>query len=151
MWRRLLAMALLLGACAFNKFGPWLDESGQPLEGSQVLQYQGFEECGHEDVVFLSFFGRMYAQDDEGVLGELHGQDGEVLTFEVLEEVPEGVTPRGVTLGDREIYFSEASFEDYLYVHRESDGLTERWPRAETECDRRGGLEAGPDATAGPG
>ena len=65
----LIALALVLGACAFNQYGPWLDESGQPLEGSQVLQYQGFEECGHEDVVFLSFFGRMYAQDEDGVLG----------------------------------------------------------------------------------
>jgi hypothetical protein len=142
MRRLAIVLVALLGACAFNKYGPWLDESGQPLEGSQVLQYQGFAECGHEDVVFLSFFGRMYAQDEDGVLGELHSEDGETLTFATLEDVPEGVTARGMTLGDREIYFGDATLDDYLYIHREGDGLTERWPRAEVDCDRRGGFEA---------
>ena len=141
--RLLLALALGLGACAFNQYGPWLDESGQPLEGSQVLQYQGFEECGHEDVVFFSFFGRMYAQDEDGVLGQLQSEDGEALTFATLEQVPEGVVARGMTLGDREIYFEDATLDDYLYIHREGDGLTERWPRAEIDCDRRGGFQTG--------
>ena len=132
-------MTLVVGGCTFNQYGPWLDESGKPLEGSQVLQYQGFEDCGHEDVVFLTFFGRMYAQDEDGVLGELTSEDGEVLTYAILDEVPEGAVARGFTLGDKEIYFEDASREDYIYIHRGGDGLTERWPRAEIECDRRGG------------
>jgi hypothetical protein len=140
-----IVLILLLGACAFNQFGPWRDESGQPLEGSQVLQYQGFEECGHEDVVFLSFFGRMYAQDDDGVLGQLTSDDGQVLTFEILDEIPTGVVARGLTLGDREIYFDDATLDDYLYVHRNDEGTTERWPRAEIDCDRRGGFETDSD------
>ena len=140
MRRLLLLLVLLHGACAFNQFGPWRDESGQPLEGSQVLQYQGFEECGHEDVVFLWFFGRMYAQDDEGVLGDLTAEDGEILTFEILDEMPDGAIARHVTLGDREIYYDDQTVEDYLYVHRAEEGTTERWPRAEFDCDRRGRL-----------
>jgi hypothetical protein len=147
----LLLSVLLLSACAFNQFGPWRDESGQPLEGSQVLQYQGFEECGHEDVVFLSFFGRMYAQDDDGVLGELISEDGEVLTFAILDEIPDGVVARRLTLGDREIYFEDATLDDYLYIHRNDEGRTERWPRAEIDCDRRGGFEADSDTGDGSG
>jgi hypothetical protein len=147
----LLLLVLLLGACAFNQFGPWRDESGQPLEGSQVLQYQGFEECGHEDVVFLSFFGRMYAQDDDGVLGQLTSEDGEALSFAILDEIPEGVVARGLTLGDREIYFEDATLDEYLYIHRNDEGRTERWPRAEIDCDRRGGFEADSDTSVGSG
>lgn len=143
----LVLTVLVLGACGFNQFGPWRDESGQPLEASQVLQYSGFEECGHEDVVFLSFFGRMYAQDDDGVLGQLISDDGEVLTFALLDEIPNGVVARGLTLGDREIYFEDASLDEYLYIHRNDDRRTERWPRAEIDCDRRGGFE--PDAATG--
>jgi len=142
MRRLLVGVALVLSACSLNQFGPWLDESGQPLEGSQVLQYQGFEECGHEDVVFLSFFGRMFAQDEDGVLGQLKSENGEILTFAILDEVPKGVTARGLTLGDREIYFGDTTLDDYLYIHRGGDGRTERWPRAESDCDRRGGFEA---------
>lgn len=147
----LLSLALLIGACAFNQLGPWRDESGQPLEGSQVLQYQGFEECGHEDVVFISFFGRMYAQDDDGVLGELISEEGEVLTFAILDEVPDGVVARGLTLGDREIYFADATLDEYLYIHRNDEGRTERWPRAEIDCDRRGGFETDQAARSGTG
>ncbi len=143
MRRLLVVLLLILGGCGFNQFGPWLDESGQPLEGSQVLQYAGFEECGHEGVVFLSFFGRMYAQDDDGVLGELTSGDGEVLTYALLDQIPDGVVARGLTLGDREIYYEDATLDDYLYIHRSNDGLTERWPRAETDCDRRGTFEPG--------
>ena len=151
MRRLLLLLVLLHGACAFNQFGPWRDESGQPLEGSQVLQYQGFEECGHEDVVFLLFFGRMYAQDDDGVLGQLTNEDGSVLTFAILDELPDGVVARGLTLGDREIYFADATLDDYLYIHRSGDGTTERWPRAEIDCDRRGGFETDSDKADGSG
>ena len=139
--RRLWLFVLLaVSACSMNQNGPWLDESGQPLEGSQVLQYQGFEECGHEDVVFISFFGRMYAQDEDGVLGELTSDDGETLTFSLLDQMPEGAIARHVTLGDREIYYDDETLEMYLYVHRGEEGVTERWPRAEFDCDRRGRL-----------
>ena len=127
---------LVITSCGLNQFRPWLDESGQRLEGSQVIEYRGFEECGHEDVVFLVFFGDMYAKDTGGVLGELRNASGEVLTYAMLDEVPTGVTPTGLTSGEREIYLDEATRADYLYVHGR-DG-TERWPRAEFPCDLPG-------------
>lgn len=130
-------LALLLTSCGLTQHGPWLDESGQRLEGSQLVEYQGFEECGHESVVFLVFFGDMYAKDTDGVLGELRNPSGDVLSYEVLDEVPPGVTATGLTSGEREIYFDEATRADYLYVHR-ADGRTERWPRAESPCDLPG-------------
>ncbi|MGH8928336.1 MAG: hypothetical protein ACRDWH_08300 [Acidimicrobiia bacterium] len=139
---RVVLLVVLLTACAgFGQFGPWLDESGQRLEGSQVVQYRGFEQCGHEQVIFLVFFGAMYAQDRHGVLGELHGANGDVLTYAVLDEIPEGVTATGITTTDREIYFDEDTRADYIYIHRDT-GRTERWPRAEIACDRPGSSQA---------
>lgn len=129
--------ALLVTSCGLTQFGPWLDESGQRLEGSQLVEYQGFVECGHDDVVFLVFFGDMYAKDPDGVLGELRNAAGEALSYAVLDEVPARANPTGLTSGQREIYLDDATREDYVYIVRE-DGRTERWPRAESPCDRPG-------------
>ncbi|MGQ0849612.1 MAG: hypothetical protein ACT4OP_10925 [Actinomycetota bacterium] len=132
-WAALLA----IGGCGFSQVGPWLDESGQRLEGSQLIQYPGFEQCGHQEVEFLVFFGDMYAKDLDGALGELANPAGEILSYALLQEIPEGVTARGFTFKDREIYYDEATLADYLYIHY-SNGNTERWPRAESPCDRPG-------------
>jgi hypothetical protein len=132
-----IALLLLLVSCNLNQYGPWLDESGQRLEGSQLIEYPGFKHCGHDKVVFMIFFGDMYAKDDRGVLGELHNAAGDTLTFTVLDEVPLEVEPTGLTAGEREIYFDDATRSDYLYI-RQADGRFERWPRAETPCDRPG-------------
>jgi hypothetical protein len=134
----LVSLCLVTVACGIGQFGPWLDESGQPLEGSQVLQYRGFEDCGHQEVVFFFFFGDLYAQDEDGVLGPLTNSAGEPLTFELLSEVPEGAEPTGIHLGPREIYLNPDIREDYIYVYRSDDDRTEQWPRAEIECDRPG-------------
>ncbi|MDP3983930.1 MAG: hypothetical protein Q8Q52_02840 [Acidimicrobiia bacterium] len=134
----MLVWLALASACTFNQFGPWLDESGQPLEGSQVLQYRGLETCGHEEVVFLLFFGELYARDDDGDLGQLTNPAGEVLTYAVLDEIPAGAEPTGIALRERELYFDPDTRADYLYIHRGDDGRTERWPRAEIDCDRPG-------------
>ncbi|HJQ94410.1 MAG TPA: hypothetical protein VJ935_01720 [Acidimicrobiia bacterium] len=133
----LLLTAVGIWGCTMAQTGPWLDESGQRLEGSQLIQYQGFEECGHERVQFIVFFGAMYARDPEGVLGGLTNEAGEPLSFEVTTEIPEGVMPQGFTFRDREIYFDPGTREDYLYVYFENGNL-ERWPRAESPCDRPG-------------
>jgi hypothetical protein len=117
--------------------GPWLDESGQRLEGSQLIQYQGFEECGHRGVQFIVYFGDMYAQDPAGVLGPLTNEAGEPLSYQVLTDIPEGVSAAGFTFRDREIYLNPETLEDYLYVYYENGNL-ERWPRAEFPCDRPG-------------
>ncbi|HKX74788.1 MAG TPA: hypothetical protein VJR05_05285 [Acidimicrobiia bacterium] len=133
---RLVWLLLLVAGCGLNRFGPWLDESGQRLEGSQVIQYQGFQTCGHEEVIFLFFFGDLYARDDDGDLGQLTNDEGEVLTFAVLDEPPAAAEPTGITHQDREIYFDPATREDYLYIRQPN--RTERWPRAEINCDRPG-------------
>ena len=44
---------------------------------------------------------------------------------------------QGITYGDREIYLDPETRDDYLYIHFEN-GSTERWPRAESDCDRPG-------------
>jgi hypothetical protein len=131
-----VGLLVALAAC-FPPNGPWLDESGQRLEGSQVVEYRGFRHCGHEDVHFLVFFGAMYAKDPDGDLGELLSEDGEVISYAVLDEVPAGAIAQGITFRDREIYFDPATRDDYLYI-RFDDGFTERWPRAESDCDRPG-------------
>jgi hypothetical protein len=139
--RRLLLIAalfLVTAACAFGQFGPWLDESGQPLEGSQVLQYRGFEDCGHQEVVFFFFFGDLYAQDEDGVLGPLTNSAGEPLEYALLDGVPEGAEATGIHLGTKEIYLNPDIREDYIYLYLSDDNRTEQWPRAEIDCDRPG-------------
>jgi hypothetical protein len=136
--RRLIVLtAVVLGACQLNELGPWLDESGQRLEGSQVLMFMGLQTCEHESVTFLNFFGALYAKDPDGVLGELRNPEGEVLTFEWLPEVPTGLEETNITHRDREILIG-ADRTDYLYLSL-GDGTAERWPRAEIDCDRPGG------------
>jgi hypothetical protein len=130
-------MLMLLAACNLNEHGPWLDESGQPLEGSQVVEYDGFSSCGHAKVTFIRFFGLMFAKDPGGVLGPLSGADDQPLTFELLTEIPAGVQASTITHNDREIFFDPTNREDYLYVHL-GDGTLERWPRAEIACDTPG-------------
>ena len=135
------ATTLLLGfsliACNQATTGPWLDESGQRLEGSQIIQYRGFEECGHQDVQFLFFFGDTYAKDPVGDLGPLTGAGGSELSYAILDEVPEGVTPQGFTYADQEIYFDPETLDDYIYIRYGGANL-ERWPRAEIPCDQPG-------------
>jgi len=145
MRRRFPLLGLLLVTACLNQMGPWLDESGQRLEGSQVIQYRGFQICGHDEVTFLFFFGDLYARDDHGDLGPLTNAEGEPLTYAVLDEIPQGAEPSGITFGQREIYFDSETRDDYLYIHRGNDGRTERWPRAESECDRPGS----PDSASG--
>jgi hypothetical protein len=141
--RSAVLLLVLLSACTANRFGPWLDPSGQPLEGSQVLEYAGFPECGHREVVFMMFFDRLFARDPEGVLGQLYNQAGDPLSFAVLAETPAGLTESGITHNDRQLLYDAANREDYVFV-RLGDGTVERWPRAEIACDRPGaGVTAG--------
>jgi hypothetical protein len=135
--RAAVVLALVLTACSFNDFGPWLDQSGQRLEGSQVLEYAGFPNCGHRKVTFMMFFGRLFARDPEGVLGQLYNQESEPLAFAVLPEEPPGLTESDITHNEREILYDAENREDYLYI-RLADDTVEQWPRAEIPCDRPG-------------
>ena len=131
----LAAVALVAAGCAFSEYGPWLSPTGARLEGSQVVEFEGFRECGQEDVVFIRFFGAQYAKDPDGVLGELRSVDGErVLAYAVLDDLPDGATGTGITHEGREIFLVESLREDYLFILR-PDGRVEQRPRAEVGCE----------------
>ena len=138
--RRLAASAVALvavvAACA-NQHGPWLNSAGRRLEGSEVVEFDGFSQCGQESVVFLRFFGDQYAKDPEGVLGPLTSAEGRPLSFVVLDEIPPGAEATGIHHGSREIYVDPATRADYIYM-RLGSGQVERWPRAEVPCGTEG-------------
>lgn len=136
----LVAVVLLLAGCATNRYGPWTSPSGDILSNSIIVEFQGFEECGTQDVTFLRFLGKQYAYDPEGELGPLAAPNGTVLTYAEMESPPPGAKPTGVRHRDREIWTSEADVDEYLYVVYDG-GFTQRWPRAETRCEpgARGG------------
>jgi len=131
----LVVAALVVTACAgMESFGPWVNADGQVMQASQVIQFRGFAACGQQKVVFLQFFGDQYAEDPEGVLGPLHGKDGRLLTFAILDAVPPGAEPTGIHHDGREIYVDPATRSDYVYIVY-ANGRVERWPRAEIACD----------------
>ena len=128
-----LALMAVVAACT-NQHGPWLNSAGRRLEGSEVVEYDGFNQCGQESVVFLRFFGDQYAKDPDGVLGTLTSAEGRPLSFAVLDQVPDGAEPTGIHHGSREIYVDPATRADYIYI-RLGTGQVERWPRAEVPCE----------------
>jgi hypothetical protein len=130
----LLVLVLALGACTINQRGPWVDGNGRRLLGSEVIEFDGFSDCGQKGVIFLRFFGDQYARDPDGVLGTLYAPtDGRVITFEVLDALPDGVEGTDITHAGREIYVGDDR-ADHLYV-RLPDGDVEQWPRAEVPCE----------------
>lgn len=132
----LVVLSLLLAACGLEQRGPWRNAAGRELMGSEVIEYRGFGACDWEQVIFLEFFGDTYAKDPDRVLGTLTSpDDGDELTFAVLDEPPPGVEATGITQGGREILVGDDRV-DYLYI-RLPGGDVERWPRAEVACERR--------------
>ncbi len=132
----LVVVAAVTAACT-NQHGPWLNSAGRRLEGSEVVEFDGFNQCDQESVTFLRFFGDQYAKDPEGVLGQLTSAEGRPLSFAILDEVPEGAEPTGIHHGSREIYVDPATRADYIYI-RLGTGQVERWPRAEVPCESDG-------------
>lgn len=131
----LSAVVVLVSACTLNQHGPWVDANGQQLQGSEMVEFDGFAACDWEKVVFIRLFGEQYAKDPEGVLGELRSPDtGDVVAFEVLASLPEGLEATGFTHAGRELYLGDDR-PDYIYI-RLPNGQVERWPRAEVECVR---------------
>lgn len=128
----LVAAALVLSACGLSR-GPWVDEYGQRLQGSQLVEYDGFASCDQERVVFIAFFGDTYAKDPLGRLGELRSlETGEPVTFASLTSLPPSAEATGITGAGREIFVADDR-TDYLYI-RLLNGTVERWPRAEVPC-----------------
>jgi hypothetical protein len=130
----LIGVLVLVSACGLNSRGPWITGDGRQLQGSEVIEYDGFAACDQQRVVFLFFFGDTYAKDDLGRLGPLASEvDGRLLTFEVGPDLlPESAFATGINHAGREIFIADDR-ADYLYI-RLANGMVERWPRAEVSC-----------------
>lgn len=130
----LVVLSVALAACQLNSQGPWVDANGNRMSGNDMIEFNGFAACDQQQVVFIQFFGDQYAKDLQNDLGELRSpENGEPLTFEVLDALPDGVEGTDITHAGREIFIAEDR-ADYIYV-RLPNGQAERWPRAEDTCD----------------
>lgn len=125
----------LLGACSLRERGPWVTAEGRRLQGSEVIEYDGFNQCDQERVIFMRFFGKQYARDPRRILGQLFSVEGQPIEFAILEEVPSGAEPTGIHHKEREIYLDQSLIEDFLFI-RLGNGRVEQWPRAEVPCLR---------------
>ena len=138
MSRRLIlsiaALALLAGACVAGDNGPWVNERGELISNAVLLEYQGLHACDQRDITYFQVFGRQYAKDPLGLLGQLVSEDGlRDLTYDESTVIPDTAEATGITHGNRELYFNEPDIDDYLYIV--IDGrIVERWPRAEFRC-----------------
>ena len=125
--------ALVLGACG-NSHGPWTDPSGNVASAGIIVEYDGFNRCGMQDVVFIEFAARTYANDPTGVLGPLEAASGALLTFRDQAELPADAVATGYRHEIREVWVADSDREDYLYMVFDDDRV-ERWPRAEVPCE----------------
>ncbi len=125
--------AAALSACA-NSHGPWTDPSGNIASSGIIVEYDGFARCGTEDVVFIEYVGRTYANDPTGALGPLESQSGAPLTFLDQAELPVDAVASGYRHNIREVWVAQSDFDDYLYLVFDDDRV-ERWPRAEIPCE----------------
>lgn len=133
--RRLLVglTVLALSACS-SSHGPWTDSSGNIASAGIIVEYNGLNRCGTQDVVFIEYAGRTYANDPDGVLGPLTSRSGGPLTFGDHAELPADARASGYRHSIREVWIAEPDVEDYLYLVYEDDRV-ERWPRAEIPCE----------------
>jgi hypothetical protein len=130
-----IVLALALGACAPSVHGPWRNSSGQIVSNAAIVEFDGFNRCGHRSITFFRFFDRQYAKDPRNVLGDLRSPTtGELLTFANDATLPSGAEPTGFTHRNRAIWVDEAAIDDYLYIVID-DQVVERWPRAEQRCE----------------
>ena len=130
----LVGLAVLaLSGCA-SSHGPWTDASGNIASSGIIVEYNGFNRCGTQDVVFIEYAGRTYANDPAGVLGPLTSGGGGLLTFSDQAELPPDAQASGYRHNIREVWIAESDVEDYLYLVYD-DERVERWPRAEIPCE----------------
>jgi hypothetical protein len=128
-----LLAALTLTACA-NSHGPWTDPSGNIASSGIIVEYDGFARCGMQDVVFIEYVGRTYANDPTGALGALESRSGAPLSFTDQAELPVDAMASGYRHSIREVWVAQSDFDDYLYLVFD-DERVERWPRAEIPCE----------------
>lgn len=130
----IVVFAILTSACVAGDYGPWVNEQGEVVSNAALLEYRGLHACDQRDVTFFRIFGRQYAKDPRGILGQLYSLDGErELRFSTTTNLPDTAIALGITHGSREIYHNEPDIEDYLYIVIDGQ-LVERWPRAEFVC-----------------
>ena len=128
-----LLAGLALSACG-STHGPWTDASGNAASSGIIVEYEGLNRCGTQDVVFIKYAGRTYANDPAGVLGRLTSASGGSLTFSDRGDLPRGARASGYRHSIREVWIAESDVEDYLYLVFD-DERVERWPRAEIRCE----------------
>lgn len=132
-----VAFSLFIAACVPGDNGPWVNEQGEIISNAHLLEYRGLAACDQRDVTFFQIFGRQYAKDPDGVLGELVSLDGfRTLDFSLGTDLPDTAVALGITHGRRELYHNQPDIEDYLYIVID-DQIVERWPRAEFRCTDR--------------
>ena len=134
---RRLALVLMatvaVGACGATH-GPWTDPSGNLASSGIIVEYKGFNRCATEEVIFIEYVGRTYANDPTGALGPLTASSGRSLTFYNQAELPTDAIASGYRHKIREVWVAGSDLEDYLYIVFDDDRV-ERWPRAEALCD----------------
>ena len=129
-----VAMTMVTAACVPGDNGPWVDEDGELVSNAHLLEYKGLVACDQRTVTFFQIFGRQYANDPNGVLGDLTSLDGfRALMFSRTTDLPDTAIATGITHDNREIYHNQPDIEDYLYIVID-DQIVERWPRAEQRC-----------------
>ncbi len=136
----ILAMALVLGACASSQHGPWVDGNDRIANG--VNEYPSQFICDEKGVTFLEFGEHRFASDPLGLLGPLTNDAGQVLSFGPAEHPLDDLFSSGIThtyglpgedSAVRELYVDlEADF-DYVYIAIDEDRV-EQWPRADVGC-----------------
>jgi hypothetical protein len=124
---------LTLSACG-SSHGPWTDPSGNLASSGIIVEYEGFNRCGTQDVVFIEYAGRTYAKDLTGVLGALKGRNGGLLTFSDAARLPLDAVASGYRHNIREVWVAQSDVDGYLYLVYD-DQRVERWPRAESPCE----------------
>ena len=129
----ILVAALAVSACGATH-GPWTDPSGNLASSGIIVEYGGFNRCGTEDVIFIEYVGRTYANDPTGALGPLTASTGRSLTFRNQAQLPTDAVASGYRHTFREVWVTQSDLEEYLYIVFD-DERVERWPRAEVVCD----------------
>ncbi|MDH5421676.1 MAG: hypothetical protein OEY55_07725 [Acidimicrobiia bacterium] len=136
----MVAMGLVLSACASSQHGPWVDGNDRIANG--VNEYPSQFICDEKGVTFLEFGDHRFASDPLGLLGPLTNDSGEELRFGPAELPLEKLYSSGITHsyglpGEdpnvREIYVDLETDLDYVYVAINDDRV-EQWPRADLGC-----------------
>ena len=113
--------------------GTWTDANGDPVAEDVLSASLGPEHCSWGDIVFLRMSrgsdptdGATYVRDTTAELAAYaEGEWG-------LSDPPTQEVPSGFRIGEWELVFDERD-DRYAYLYNATRGLTERWPRLQTD------------------